>query len=407
METSMKTPPRPGRGATWLILSAAALLAGGLRPESASAQPTNASAPPGAAAGSNAAPAEASVDLAPSQLGSIKIDTVGTYLFPVDRPAMGNIDYDEDLSVQVFTPYQGKIIAAFANLGDDVKKGQPLYTIDSPDLIQAESTLIGSLAAYDLYDKEYARAKDLAQTNGIAQREFEQATSDFLTADGALKAARDAVRVFGKTEAEIDQIVASRKIDPSLVVPSPVSGRITSRVAQPGLLVQPGNPPAPYSVADLSTKWMVANVSESDSPLIHSGQPIKAKVMAFPDRVFEGKISALGTSLDPNTHRVLVRCDLPDPNDELRPGMIATFTIQVQPPAESVSIPINGVVRNSDGTFAAWVTVDKKKFVQRLVKIGPQRDGQYPVLEGLSKGELAVTDGSIFISNILYAPPSD
>jgi cobalt-zinc-cadmium efflux system membrane fusion protein len=202
-------------------------------------------------------------------------------------------------------------------------------------------------------------------------------------------------------------MVATRKIDPALVVPSPVSGRITARNAQPGLLVQPGSVPAPYSVADLSTKWMLANVIESDSPLFHVGQPVRATMMAYPGRVFAGKISRMGASLDPNTHRVTVRCDIADPKDELRPGMLANFTIQVQDPLESVAIPINGVVRNGDGTMAVWVTTDRLKYVQRIIKIGLQQDGQDQVLDGLQQGELAVTDGAVFISNILYAPPSD
>jgi membrane fusion protein, heavy metal efflux system len=377
--------------------------------KSESGQTTNATPAAAAAApASNAPPSqEATVTLAASQLDAIKIEPVVTHVFSLERTAVGSIDYDEDLSVQVFSSYQGKIITALASLGDEVKKGQPLYTIDSPDLVQAESTLIGAAAFYDLTRKELARATDLFGTNGVSEREKEQATSDEQTAEGALKGARDAVRVFGKSEAEIDRVVATRKIDPALVVPSPVSGRITARFAQPGLLVQPGNVPAPYSVADLSTKWMVANVTESDSPLFHVEQPLQAAVMAYPGRVFEGRISRLGAAVDPNTHRVMVRCDIADPKDELRPGMLATFTIRVQEPVESVAIPMNGVVRNGDATMAAWVTADRRVFMQRILKLGMQKDGQYQVLEGLHRGELAVTDGAVFISNILYAPPSD
>ncbi len=360
-----------------------------------------------ATSATNSATPEATVTLAPSQLNAIKIETIGTHLFSLEKTAIGNIDYNEDLSVQVFSPYQGKIITAFANLGDEVQKGQPLYTIDSPDLVQAESTLIGAAAVFDLTSKELSRAKDLYGTNGVSEREMEQATSDAHTAEGSLKAARDAVRVFGKTDAEIDQVLAARQIDPALIVRSPVAGRITARDAQPGLLVQPGNVPAPYAVSDLSTKWMVANVIESDSPLFHVGQRLQAKVMAYPGRIFEGKISRLGASLDPNTHRIMVRCDITDPKDELRPGMLASFSIQVQDSVQSVAIPANGVVRNGDGTMAAWVTTDKHVFTQKLLKIGLQQDGQYQVLEGLQGGELAVTDGAVFISNILYAPPSD
>ena len=206
-------------------------------------QPTRAHSVQPPALTSNAPPPEAAVELTPGQLEAIKVEPVGVCPFAVEKEAVGTISFVDDLSVQVFPPYQGKIIDAFADLGDKVQKGQPLYTIDSPDLIQAESTLIGAEATFDLTSKELARAKDLAGPNGVSEREIEQATSDQQTAEGALKAARDAVRMFGKTEAEIDQIVATRKIDPALVVRSPVNGRVTARNAQPGLLVQPGNCP--------------------------------------------------------------------------------------------------------------------------------------------------------------------
>jgi cobalt-zinc-cadmium efflux system membrane fusion protein len=356
---------------------------------------------------SNAARPEASVELAPSQLNAIKIQPVGTYEFPLEKGAVGSIDYDEDLSVQVLSPYQGKILTPLANLGDEVQKGQPLYTIDSPDLIQAESSLIGAAASFALTTKELARAKELYGTNGVSEREIEQAASDQQTAEGALKAARNAVRLFGKTEQEIDQIAASRKIDPALVVRSPVTGRVTARNAQPGLLVQPGSAPAPYSVADLTVKWMVASVTESDSPLLHVDQPLQAKVMAFGDRVFEGRISKMGAAVDPTTHRIMVRCEIADPKAELRPGMLANFLIRVRDPIQSVAIPMTGVVRNGDGTMAAWVTTDRLRFTQRIVTVGLQKDGRYQITEGLKSGELAVTDGAIFLSNLLQAPPTD
>ena len=375
--------------------------------KSGSGQPAKANAPPGTGPASNTAPSEAAVDLLPSQLDAIKIEPVTTCLFAVEKEALGSIDYDEDLCVQVFPPYQGKIITACSKLGDEVQKGQPLYTIDSPDLVQAESSLIGAAATFALTSKELARAKDLFGANGVSEREIEQATSDQQTAEGALKAARDAVRLFGKTEAEIDQIAATRKIDPALVVLSPLTGRVTARNAQPGLLVQPGNAPAPYSVADLSTKWMVANVTETDSPLFRAGQPVQARVMAHAGRVFEGKISRLGAAVDPNTHRVMVRCEIADPKDELRPGMLASFVIRVQEPVESAAIPMNGVVREGDGTMSAWVTTDRRRFFQRNIKIDLQRDGQYQVLEGLKRGQLVVADGAVFLSSMLHASPSD
>jgi len=349
-------------------------------------------------------PSEATVDLSPSQLNSIKIEPVGSHQFPVEKETVGTISFADDLSVQVFPPYQGTIIKAFVELGVQVHREKPLYTIKSPDLIQAESALIGAAATFELTSKELARVKGLP---GISERELEQAISDQQTADGALKAARDAVRVFGKTEAEIDQMIASRKIDPALVVRSPISGQITSFNAPAGLFVQPGNGTAPYSVANVSVKWMLANVVESDIPLFHLGQPVQVKVMAYPDRVFKGKVSKIYAAVDPNTHRVTIRSEIADPKDELRPGMLANFIIRVDGPVEAIAIPANGVVREPDGTITAWVTIDRHRFVQRSVKTGLRKDDQVQILDGLQRGELVVTDGAVFLSNMLEAPPTD
>ena len=368
-------------------------------------QRTDASRPQ--AGSSNSPPPTATLELTPSQLSAIKIELVGSSLFPVEKETVGNISFADDLSVQVFPPYQGKIIRTFVELGDKVQKGQPLYTIHSPDLIQAESSLISAAASYQLTTKELARAKDLVASNGVSERELEQAISDQQTAEGALRAARDAVRVFGKPDSEIDQMIASRKIDPALVVRSPISGEITYFNAPPGLFVQPGNVPAPYTVSNVTVKWMLANVVESEIPLFHVGQPVSVKVMAYPNREFEGRVSKIYASVDPNTHRITIRSEIKDPKNELRPGMLANFVIRVQKPAEATAIPANGVVREGDGTMTAWVTTDHRHFSQRVIKIGLRTDNRVQILAGLQPGELVVSDGAVFLSNMLQAPPTD
>lgn len=338
------------------------------------------------------------LELTANQMDTVKIGPVGTYQFPVERETVGNISFADEQSVQVFPTYQGTIIQAFAELGAHVEKNQPLYTIQSPDLIQAESTLIGAAATFELTKKELDRVQNLA---GVAQREVEQAISDEQTADGALKAARDAVRVFGKTDVEIDQMIASRKIDPALVVRSPIAGQITAYDAPPGLLVQPGNLPAPYTVSVLSVKWMLADVIESDIALYHLGQPVQVKVMAYPNRVFRAKISKIYPSVDPNTHRETIRSDIEDPKDELRPGMLANFVISVNGPMMSTAIPADGVVREPDGAMTAWVTTDRRHFEQRIVQTGLRRNGWVQILGGVRRGELVVTDGAVFLDNML------
>jgi membrane fusion protein, heavy metal efflux system len=346
------------------------------------------------------------LNLTDLQLASVKVGPVETREFPVEKEAVGSIDFNEDMQTQVFTPYQGKIIALFAGVGDDVKKGQTLFTIDSPDLLAAESNLIAAAGVMDLTTRNLARLRELYKTLAVSQHDLEQGISDQQTAEGNLRAGRDAVRIFGKSDAEIDRIVADRKADPTLVVPSPIEGRIVQRNAAPGLFVQPANPPPPYIVADIDTMWMLANVVETDSPAFRLGQQVKVRLSAFPDRVFDGKITTIGASVDPNTRRVLVRSEINDPNHELRSGMFGNFTISIGAPVVSPAVPLAGVVREGDGTQTVWVTADRRRFVRRTVKIGDQRDGYRQILEGLQVGELVATEGAIFLSNMVTVAAS-
>src|ERR1700728_2032330 len=340
-----------------------------------------------------------SVDLSDSQLASVKVEPVEDHDFPVEKEAVGSIDFNEELSVQVFTPYQGRIIALFGSVGDDVKKGQTLFTIDSPDLLQAESTLIAAAGVSELTARNLARLRELSTTKAVSQHEVDQATSDQQTAEGNLRAARDTVHIFGKTDADIDRIIAERSADPTLVVKSPITGRITARNAAPGLFVQPGNPPPPYVVADIDTMWMLANVAEADSPAFRVGQEAQVKLAAFPGRTFDGKITTIGASVDPNTRRVLVRSEVKDPQHELRSGMFANFVIRVGPPARAPGVAVDGVVREGDGTMTIWVTADRRRFTKRTVRIGEQHNGYRQILEGVQVGELVATEGARVLSN--------
>jgi membrane fusion protein, heavy metal efflux system len=342
-----------------------------------------------------------SVDLSDAQLASVKVEPAGERSFAIEKSAVGSIDFNQEMAVQVFTPYQGRIVGLFATIGDEVKKGQTLFTIDSPDLLQAESTLISAAGVLEFTTRNLARLRQLYTTKAVSQKDLEQAVSDQQTAEGNVRAGRDAVRLFGKSEAEIDSIIAKRMADPILVVPSPISGTVTARNAAPGLFVQPGNPPAPFSVADTSTMWMLANVAESDSPDFKVGQEVKVRVMAFPDRLFDGKISTISSTVDPNTRRVWVRSVIADPRHELRAGMFATFVIRTGDPIPAVAIPLDGVVREGDGTMTVWVTADRRRFTRRTVTIGLQQDGYRQILQGLQSGELVATEGALFLSNTL------
>ena len=272
------------------------------------------------------------VDLSEKQAATLKVGPAAARDFALLKTAVGTIDFNENLLVQVFSQYAGKILKANFNIGDDVRVGDVLFTIDSADLLQAESTLLAAAGVLELQKRTLARATGLLKAGGSAQKDVDQSTSDQQTAEGNYKAARDAVRIFGKTDAEIDQVVDMRKVDSTLLVPSPISGRVVARNAAPGLLTQPGNTPSPYSVADLSTMWMLANVIETDAPAYKVGQGVEVRVPAYPGAVFKGRVTTVGSMIDPNTHRQLVRSEISDPQHLLRSGMFASFVIHVGDP---------------------------------------------------------------------------
>jgi cobalt-zinc-cadmium efflux system membrane fusion protein len=283
----------------------------------------------------------AAVALSASQADELHIAPAGTFRFPIERSELGSVAFAED-----------------------------------PAIVQAESTLLGAAAALKLNRKELRRARLLYDTQGVSAREVEQATSDTQTAAAALAAARSALRALGKSDAQIDRMIAAGRME------APPSARA-------------------------GTQWVQASVFEADVPLFHPGQPVRVAVTAYPDETFTGRVHHIYATVDPNLHRQTIRCEVADPKHELRPGMLATVTIELRPPMEALAIPADGVVREGDGTLTAWVTSDRRHFRQRVIKTGLREDGEVQILRGVRPDELVVTRGAIYLDNMINAAPSD
>lgn len=342
-----------------------------------------------------------SIDLTETQVATLKIDTVVERAFSQEKQAVGNITFDQNKLVSVFAHYQGRLVDAQLNVGDRVEVGQPLFTMQSPDLLTAEANLITAAGTSVLHSRNLSRATTLIKNGGISQQAADQVVADQQSADGAMKTARDHVRIFGKSEEEIDKIILQRQADSTLIVKSPISGVITGRSAAPGLYVQPGVPPAPYTIADTSTMWMVANIVENDAPFLQIGQHVRVRVAAFPDRLFEGKIIVLGAAIDPDTRRVIARCEVDNSENLLRAGMFAVFTITTGEPLHAPAVPPNALVREMDGSISAWTTNDRKHFTRRRVTPGLRQNNLVEIKAGLMTGEQLVSDGAIFLSNLV------
>lgn len=328
-----RTPPGP----IGLLLAGIAAIAGVSGCTRTSGATGALSAPPATPV---SAPAT-TVELSANQAGELRIAPAGTFRFPVEKVEPGSVAFAED-----------------------------------PAIVQAESTLLGAAATLKLTRKELRRARLLYATQGVSGREVEQATSDEQTAAAALAAARVALHALGKSDAQIDRMVATGRIDA---------------------------PPA----ARAGTQWVEANVFEADSALIHPGQPVRVVVTAYPGQEFKGRVHRIYATVDPNLHRQTVRCEVADPRHELRPGMLATVTIEVRLPLNVLAIPADGVVREGDGTLTAWVTSDRRHFSQRVIKAGLREDGEVQILAGVRPDELVVTQGAIYLDNMINAAPSD
>jgi membrane fusion protein, heavy metal efflux system len=159
--------------------------------------------------------------------------------------------------------------------------------------------------------------------------------------------------------------------------------------------------PPPFVVTDISTKWLNAFVIESDIPAYRLGQPVRAQVTAYPGRDFEGKVSTIGTSVDPNTHRTFVRDEIKDPDNLLLAGMYGSFVIETGPPLRATAVPAAAVVREGDGTMTVFVTDNGLTFAKRIVETGLRQDGYVQIVKGLKPGEQIASEGAVFLSNVL------
>ena len=343
-------------------------------------------------------PNESIIELDEAQAAKLQLVIVTEQEFAKEIRTVGGIDYNQNKTVVVYSHYPGRILEAFANIGDYVDADQFLFSLQSPDLLAAETALISAASANVLQTKTLTRAKALVKIGGISQMAADQSYSDQQTAQGALESARNNVLIFGKTNEEIDKIISERQADPSLIVRSPITGVITSRGAAPGLYVQPGTLPAPYTIADTSTMWLVANVVEEQAPLIKAGQKVEAKVTPFPNAVFYGTITVVNESLDPITRRLMARCEVRDPTHMLRAGMFAEVTIQVDGPKQSLALPESAIYHEGNGILSVWTTKDKRRFIRRHVTTGATKDGFVQILSGIAANEKVLREGSLILS---------
>jgi cobalt-zinc-cadmium efflux system membrane fusion protein len=340
------------------------------------------------------------VQLMSEQILELKVGVVETQTFELKRDAIGIIDFNQDMAVQVFSPYQGRIASMLVRAGEDVTRGQVLYTVQIPDLASAASILISTTGTLRVANQTLRRAQGLYETQSIALKELQQNTADQQAADAAYRAARKTLSLFGLTNKDIEDMEAQRKVDTEMQVRSPFAGRVTARAGAVGQLVQPGSGNAPLTVANLQTLWMVASVPESELASYGLGQSVAVKVPAYPDMTFAGKVNFISDTADAATHRITVRAEVPNSKHLLKPQMLANFNITLGLPVSSVAVPANALAREGDGSMSVWVAGEGGRFTRRQVKTGIVQNAAVQILAGLAPGEKIARDKALFLSNL-------
>ncbi|HTY65667.1 MAG TPA: efflux RND transporter periplasmic adaptor subunit [Alphaproteobacteria bacterium] len=367
----------------------------------------------------NPAPAAAAVDRAAGtirvterQMSQFDIAPVAAHEFHIQKDAVGQIAFNEDATTPVVPPFSGRVIRLLAKLGDDVKRGMPLLEIESPEVVQAQNDLVAAVQAARkskaqllLAQQALARARELFAASAGSKRDLEQgetgyASADFdnRAADAALAASRNRLRLLGRSDAEIASLERDQTVNPTITITAPIDGTVVSRKIGPGQYVRADNTDPLYLIADLSTMWLDANVAERDIGLVHAGQDVGVTVSAFPDRSFKARITYVGASSDPVTHRIVVRSEVSNADRLLKPQMFARFRIDTGKNLETPAIPVDAVVQTEDVT-TCWVEVEPRVFQERRIKVGLQQDGLVQVLDGLKPGERVATRGALFLDN--------
>jgi cobalt-zinc-cadmium efflux system membrane fusion protein len=330
------------------------------------------------------------------QLKTLTVEAVAARSFVSEERTEGKIAVNGDRATPVYSPYSGRITRVIANLGDTVAQGAPLATIDASEVTQGLNDLQTGTAQLKLARIAESRKHALYDIKGGSLADWQQAQSDLAAAEAAVNAARGRLRILGYSDAQLDQLASSGHFEPATTIVAPIRGVVVDRQIGPGQYAQAGAATPVYTIADLSSVWLIANVREADAARVRRGQEVEVHVLAYPDRTFSARVVNVAPTIDPNTHRLTVRAVIDNPDGALKPEMFANFVILTSQSEQSPAVPEGAVVYEGEAAHV-WVLETDGTLVVRPIRAGRTNAGFVEVLDGLKAGEHVVTKGSLFI----------
>jgi cobalt-zinc-cadmium efflux system membrane fusion protein len=346
-----------------------------------------------------APPGEAWISQAQADKSGIKMSTIGENDVGTQVTTSGRITFDDLKVSHVFSPVTGRITQIFAQPGQRVKKGDPLAEIESPDVGVASSDFDKARADLDAAQHELNRQKELYEAHAAAQRDYEQAENNEKKARAEFQRAQQKTKLLRSSGDAVSQGYALRAL---------IDGEVIARNVNPGAEVQGqyggGTAVELFTIGELDTVWVIADLFEMDLSRVKVGAEVDVKVVAYPDKSFNGTVDWVADALDPATRSAKVRCRVQNPDRLLKPEMFATVILSAQG-HKVLSVPRNAVLHLGEKTVvfvqSGIAPTGELRFERRPVMVDEDESGdELPVLHGLKVGDRIVTDGAILLSGL-------
>jgi membrane fusion protein, heavy metal efflux system len=310
------------------------------------------------------------------------IVTAAQYSAPSELVANGVVLPDIARTVPVITLASGRVVDIRARLGDTVQKDQVLLRVRSDDVAGGFDSYRKAVSDELLARKQLNRTKDLYEHGAMAEQDLEVAQDAEDDAKTTLETATEHLRLLGNDPDKPNGVVD---------IVAPITGVITDQEVTNAASVQAFSSPNPFTISDLTTVWIVCDVFENDMPNVRLGEPVDIKLTAYPGRVLKGKISNIGSILDPNIRTAKVRIEVPNPGQMMRPGMFATATLFSGEKHTFTSVPASAILHLHDRD---WVFIPTQgKFRRTEVTGGAQLpNNMQEILTGLQPGQQVVSN---------------
>jgi cobalt-zinc-cadmium efflux system membrane fusion protein len=313
----------------------------------------------------------------------------------------GKVTFDDLRVSHVFSPVTGRVTRILADPGQRVRQGAGLTVVESPDVGNAFADLAKAQADLTAAEHDLRRQRELYEAHATSQRELEAAEDNYRKAKAEMERARRKAALFRKASGD--------DVTQSFTLRAPIDGEVIARNVNPGAEVQGqysgGTAVELFTIGELDSVWVMADVFEMDLGRVHKGAPVTVKVVAYPDKVFAGRVDYISDALDPVARTARVRCTIANPLRELKPEMYATVTVGVSGPS-APAVARSAVLHIAEQTVVfvenGLAPDGRLRFVRKVVAIDESEGADYvPVVRGLEPGERVVSAGGILLSGML------